>query len=496
MITIGFCGRVPNREQIDHLIKTSGVSKSKLEIIEMINDGNESLSESYNKIISYANNNIVVLCHDDILFDTKNWGVKLLKLYSKNPEYGVIGVAGTTDLINGAWWDIKKSMCGVVRHTHEGKTWESKYSADQGDSIKEVVTLDGLFISFKVNKIKSNFNENYKGYHLYDTTFCVDNYLKGVKIGLTTKIKITHKSIGETNEEWLKNKEQFDEEYKTVLPITLSDFKTIEESLNFDINSIGIGITTFNSSDRIKISANTIPKWIKNFVIVNDGEPYDDSDYPDHATIIQHEYNKGVGPAKNTAIKYLQNLGCEHIFLIEDDMVIKDENVFNEYIKHSIISGIKHLSFGLHGPANKTSLEIPTPRLITNYDNDVSIAFYPNSVGSFVYFHNSILNKVGLFDEKYKNAWEHVDHTYRIIKEGFHPSFWYFADINNSSKYINEIPNSIENTTIPRNETWLKNNSDGLQWFKKQHGIRPMEIPLQTPEIITKQLQFLFDKRI
>ena len=35
------------------------------------------------------------------------------------------------------------------------------------------------------------------------------------------------------------------------------------------------------------------------------------------------------------------------------DYKIKDENVFKEYIKHSLISGIKHLNFALHGPANK-----------------------------------------------------------------------------------------------------------------------------------------------
>ena len=41
----------------------------------------------------------------------------------------------------------------------------------------------------------------------------------------------------------------------------------------------------------------------------------------------------------------MENTDCEHIFIMEDDILIKDENVFKEYIRHSLISGIKHLNF-------------------------------------------------------------------------------------------------------------------------------------------------------
>ena len=46
---------------------------------------------------------------------------------------------------------------------------------------------------------------------LYDVDFCFSNYLSGTKIGVCTDIKITHLSIGKTNDEWEKNRVIFAE---------------------------------------------------------------------------------------------------------------------------------------------------------------------------------------------------------------------------------------------------------------------------------------------
>lgn len=508
MITIGYCTREHTQEHIDHLIKSCGLPKTKVQVIEYINNGEKSLAECYNEIIEQSDFNIVVLCHDDITINTKNWGEKLNKMFSRNPEFGILGIAGTTDLVSGTWWDIKKSMCGIVEHTHEDKTWTSKYSADQGDKVKEVVLVDGLFIALDKTKIKEKFNTNYIGFHFYDVVFSVDNYLAGVKLGLTTKFKVTHKSIGATNEQWEANKTQFEIEYGDKLPLKLTNNRTVEEKLKFNPDSIGVGMVSYNAEDRIRQSAFTIPSWIKNFVIVNDGTPYSEDSYPEHAHVIQHETNKCVGAAKNTAIEYLLATDCEHIFLIEDDILIKDEKVFEEYIKHSIVTGIKHLNFGLHGPANKkdsvafTDLadrkdtkNEPNPRKIMKYEDGVEIAFYPNSVGAFSYYQREVLENIGGFNKAYINAWEHVEHTFQAINAHYHPSFWYFADINRSWEYLTDIPNSIENSTIARSDTWQQNNHNGLKWFRKTYGLTPMEIPLATNEFVDKQLTFLYLNR-
>ena len=144
MLTVVYCTRETKPEYIAHLIKSSGLHKH-IEIIEIINQG-ESLTKSYNRGLEQAKNDVVVFCHDDITIETKQWGKKLLKHYDKNEDFSILGVAGTKKIgESGRWWDDKKAMYGRVKHTHEGKTWMSKYSPDLGTNVEQVVLVDGVF---------------------------------------------------------------------------------------------------------------------------------------------------------------------------------------------------------------------------------------------------------------------------------------------------------------------------------------------------------------
>ena len=202
MITVIYCTRESKPEHKNHLVKTSGLDK-KIEVIEIINNG-ESLTKAYNRGLKQASNDIVVFCHDDLTIETKQWGTKLLKIFQKNPEYAIIGVAGSKHMPDtGQWWANPKKMYGRVAHTHEGKTWLSTYSEDLGQTIEEVVVCDGVWFAIDKNKIKKEFNEKVEGFHFYDVTFTFENYLEGAKVGVTTAIRINHQSIGMTNEVWI-----------------------------------------------------------------------------------------------------------------------------------------------------------------------------------------------------------------------------------------------------------------------------------------------------
>ena len=55
-----------------------------VEIIEVVNNGEKSLSQVYNEILNESETDIVVLCHDDILFDTTSWYSKIVKHFEKS----------------------------------------------------------------------------------------------------------------------------------------------------------------------------------------------------------------------------------------------------------------------------------------------------------------------------------------------------------------------------------------------------------------------------
>jgi hypothetical protein len=230
MITIGYSTRKSDPEFQEYLKKSCGFPKA--QIIEKVNNGEKGLTTVYNEILQESENDIIVFCHDDITVETKQWGQKLVKLFLRNPEFGIIGVAGTKHIPqSGMWWEDRSKMYGKVLHTHEGKTWLSEYSPDLNQVIEETIVVDGLFFGIDKTKIKKEFDIEFEGFHFYDVSFCFENFISGVKNGVTTLIRVNHKSIGMTNDKWEKNRIQFSEKYKDNLPVTLQKVRRKGEIL-------------------------------------------------------------------------------------------------------------------------------------------------------------------------------------------------------------------------------------------------------------------------
>lgn len=204
------------------------------EILIYNNFDEYSLTEIYNIGLNNSKHDIVVFLHNDIDFNTKNWGRILLNKFNTS-KYGILGVAGTTNMnYDGMWWSDRNKMIGGLYHSKNNKKYETKYSNSYGKEIIDVCIVDGVFIAVNKNCLNSCFNENFKGYHFYDISFCIDNYISGTKIGVIFDIKITHYSIGETNDEWEMNRLKFLSLYDKTLPIKI-DVKEIRDISTKDL---------------------------------------------------------------------------------------------------------------------------------------------------------------------------------------------------------------------------------------------------------------------
>ena len=243
-----------NNKFKQHLLLTVGLKN--VQILEYKNNNEFSLSEIYNKGISHSNFDIVVCCHNDIKLEN-GWGKKLIKDYSDNPEYGIIGKAGTSYFPeSGIFWEkMQQTMVGQVYHQPEKDKWLSKYSPKL-PIIIPVVSIDGLFMSFNKTKIKHTFDESIGRFHFYDHLFCLPNYLDGVKIGVTSSFEITHQSIGRPNQEFYETKEKFVEKWKHVLPLDLKPEKIyipeIKEKPIKNIGKVAVIIPTKGNIEMLK----------------------------------------------------------------------------------------------------------------------------------------------------------------------------------------------------------------------------------------------------
>lgn len=247
------------------------------------------------------------------------------------------------------------------------------------------------------------------------------------------------------------------------------------------MNKIGIGIITCNRADYLRKLLNTLTKCeniINELVVVNDGVPVSDFDLS-QGVWIDNKTNQGVGRSKNSAIEYLLAKGCEYIFLLEDDIVIKDTSVFQKYIKASKITGIQHFNFAFHGSANYNPDGTAAVRLRVEYSKDVAVCLYPNVYGAFSFYTRKSIEEAGYMDSFYYNAMEHVDHTNEIIKKNMHPPFRWFADIADSEKYISEIDSDHSGSEIRKDETWIQNFHKAADYFAKKQGF-DVRVPSQT----------------
>lgn len=203
----------------EHIEKTIGCDH---EIFPFENYNEFSLTEIYNKGLKKYNDNesILIFCHHDIKFRTNNWGRQILTKFN-SLNYQILGLAGTSNLSeNCVWWTNKEDLYGVVDHTDGYKIWTSEFSKPF-NGVKDVIVIDGLFMAVDCNNIENLFDENIKGFHMYDVDFCLNNYLDGCNIGVVSDIRVLHESIGEVDKEWDSNRKQLIEKFKHELPIKI-----------------------------------------------------------------------------------------------------------------------------------------------------------------------------------------------------------------------------------------------------------------------------------
>lgn len=276
---------------------------------------------------------------------------------------------------------------------------------------------------------------------------------------------------------------------------------------------IGCAVITCRRPDYLRQllqSMKDCKQYLDELIIINDGDPESVLEFTNDYELYTNPINLGVGKSKNKALDLLKRKNCDYYFIIEDDMVILDPTIFKKYIDASDVSGIQHFNYGPGSPFNREQKikdfdlhnrhlldqhSTPKPQLIIDYKT-LKIALYQHTVAMFSFFTKQVINEVGGIDDKnFTSAFDHVEHTYRIIKQGFHPPFWYFADIDESWKYITEAPDAIKNSVIAKDETkWMTEVHRAREVYKTLHGHYPNQPPYQSVDDVIKSLKQIKNK--
>ncbi len=193
------------------------------EIIVIFNPkGQFGLSEAYNRGACSAKFSFLCFMHDDITFDSKNWGKIVIELLN-NQVTGVLGIAGglvkskiPSDWIGGTQF----KEVHLVQHFKYSQippcTIKQSYS---GKNPAPVLLLDGVWLCVK----KSVFNQfkfdeiNFNKFHGYDLDFTFQVSQKFLNY-VTFDIKINHFSEGNYSLDWIESATNFVKKWVFKLP--------------------------------------------------------------------------------------------------------------------------------------------------------------------------------------------------------------------------------------------------------------------------------------
>lgn len=195
MLSIIICSRTADisKELKDNIASTVGCE---YELCVIDNSHNEySIFTAYNEGVRRAKGDILCFVHDDVLFQTENWGVIPQKLLSK-PQVGVVGVGGSHFLpsVPMYWSDSPFVSDYVVNNDHGTRTESFKCDYFDKDGISETVVCDGVFLAFNASVFtKISFDATYySGFHAYDMDICMQIQAHGLKCIVTNQILLEH----------------------------------------------------------------------------------------------------------------------------------------------------------------------------------------------------------------------------------------------------------------------------------------------------------------
>lgn len=158
------------------------------------------ITEVYNLLAAKARYPYWCFIHEDIRFDTMNWGENLLNAFQDHLETGLIGIAGAkykSKTASGWSTGIASLDCCNIRHQDKEGHVQHIYMNPNKSSFEPVVNVDGVFIAVRREVWEtSRFNEtDLRGFHLYDIDFSF-HVSQHWKAGVLFNIDIMHFTEG------------------------------------------------------------------------------------------------------------------------------------------------------------------------------------------------------------------------------------------------------------------------------------------------------------
>ncbi len=260
MISVIICSVNPTflAQVSDDINRTIGVA---CEILNYDNrTENAGICSVYNRLARQALFDCLCFVHEDVLFQTQNWGRNILEAFEKDKDLGVVGLAGAkykSAFFSGWFTGVQALDCAHYQHQYSTHLEKIFLAPDKSKKHENVVCVDGVFICCrKTVWEKILFNEKkLKGFHFYDLDFSL-RAAKIYRLAIDFEISLTHiTSGGDYGDKWIDEAINFHYSNSQSLP-----FPTEEKFKQYDLQ---IAKNNLDFLKNFKISSRNRLRWVK-----------------------------------------------------------------------------------------------------------------------------------------------------------------------------------------------------------------------------------------
>jgi hypothetical protein len=233
----------------------------------------KGICEVYNIMAKKAKYPQLCFLHEDIFFETQDWGVTLTGLFRDNPGTGVIGVAGSAykSAMFSGWYTGNKDY-DVYNYTHRinGVDHKDRQPTDKEEVFYPVVCIDGVLVACRREAWEDiQFDaEGLKGFHFYDIDFSLRAARK-YGIGVTMQIDLVHITQGgDYGNRWVDVAIRYHSQQGGRLPYFLGEEIDGEQIKKSELNVARLWLDRLKTED---ISLHKKWEWINKQVLLRKG---------------------------------------------------------------------------------------------------------------------------------------------------------------------------------------------------------------------------------
>ena len=179
-----------------------------------------SLCEGYARGLRQSRGERLVFSHDDVEFVTPDLATRLERHLT---AFDMVGVAGTTRLIDGAWVTAGDPFCHglVVYPEAPDARCAMKLWGAGGLCVDGAQALDGCFLACNRDVAEAvGFDAaTFDGFHLYDLDFTFRAYRRGFRLAVCRDLPLIHASTGTPDAAWERYKERFEHKFAGQLAV-------------------------------------------------------------------------------------------------------------------------------------------------------------------------------------------------------------------------------------------------------------------------------------